>query len=95
MILLSQQEVEQLLELDALVDALADAHRELSEGKASMPPRIAAFAERNGLLGAMPAYLPSAGLTCKLVSLFPENRDRHTHQALIAVFDQTNGSPSR
>jgi ornithine cyclodeaminase len=41
----------------------------------------------------MPAYLPSAGLTCKLVSLFPENRDRHTHQALIAVFDQANGTP--
>jgi ornithine cyclodeaminase/alanine dehydrogenase-like protein (mu-crystallin family) len=38
-------------------------------------------------------YLPSAGLACKLVSLFPENRDRHTHQALIAVFDQTNGTP--
>jgi ornithine cyclodeaminase/alanine dehydrogenase-like protein (mu-crystallin family) len=93
LILLSQQEVQELLDLDALVDALADAHRELSEGKASMPPRIAAFAERNGLLGAMPAYLPSAGLACKLVSLFPENRDRHTHQALIAVFDQTNGTP--
>jgi alanine dehydrogenase len=92
-ILISRQEVEELLDLDALVDALADAHRELSEGKASMPPRIAAFAERNGLLGAMPAYLPSAGLACKLVSLFPENRDRHTHQALIAVFDQTNGTP--
>jgi ornithine cyclodeaminase len=92
-IVLSQAEVEELLDLDALVDALADAHRELSEGKASMPPRIAAFAERSGLLGAMPAYLPSAGLTCKLVSLFPENRDRHTHQALIAVFDQTNGTP--
>jgi ornithine cyclodeaminase/alanine dehydrogenase-like protein (mu-crystallin family) len=92
-ILLSQEEVQDLLDLDALVDALADAHRELSEGKASMPPRIAAFAERSGLLGAMPAYLPSAGLACKLVSLFPENRDRHTHQALIAVFDQTNGTP--
>jgi alanine dehydrogenase len=92
-IVLSQQQVEELLDLDALVDALAAAHRELSEGKASMPLRIAAFAERNGLLGAMPAYLPSAGLACKLVSLFPENRDRHTHQALIAVFDQTNGTP--
>jgi alanine dehydrogenase len=92
-ILLSQQDVQELLDLDALVDALADAHRELSEGKASMPPRIAAFAERNGLLGAMPAYLPSAGLACKLVSLFPENLDRHTHQALIAVFDPTNGTP--
>jgi alanine dehydrogenase len=92
-ILLSEAEVQELLDLDALVDALADAHRELSDGKASMPPRIAAFAERNGLLGAMPAYLPSAGLTCKLVSLFPENRDRHTHQALICVFDPTNGTP--
>jgi alanine dehydrogenase len=92
-ILLSQAQVEELLDLDALVDALADAHRELSEGKASMPPRIAAFGERNGLLGAMPSYLPSAGLACKLVSLFPENRDRHTHQALIAVFDPTNGTP--
>jgi len=92
-IVLTQRDVEELLDLDALVDALADAHRELSEGKASMPPRIAAFAERSGLLGAMPAYLPSAGLACKLVSLFPENRDRHTHQALIAVFDPTNGTP--
>jgi alanine dehydrogenase len=92
-IVLSQAEVRELLDLDALVDALATAHRELSEGKASMPPRIAAFAERNGLLGAMPAYLPSAGLACKLVSLFPENRDRHTHQALICIFDPTNGTP--
>jgi alanine dehydrogenase len=92
-ILLSEAEVRELLDLDALVDALADAHRELSEGDVSMPPRIAALAERNGLLGVMPAYLPSAGLTCKLVTLFPENRDRHTHQALICVFDPTNGTP--
>jgi len=92
-ILLSQEEVHELLDLDALIDALAEAHRELSAGKASMPPRIAAFAERNGLLGAMPAYLPSAGLACKLVTLFPENRDRHTHQALICIFDPTNGTP--
>ena len=93
MIFLSQADVQELLDLDALIDALAAAHQELSEGKASMPPRIAAFAERNGLLGAMPAYLPSAGLACKLVSLFPDNRDRHTHQALICVFDPTNGTP--
>jgi alanine dehydrogenase len=92
-IVLSEDEVRDLLDLDALVDALAAAHRDLSEGKASMPPRIAALAERGGLLGAMPAYLPSAGLACKLVTLFPENRDRHTHQALICVFDPANGTP--
>ena len=93
MIVLSQDEVRELLDLDALVDALASAHAELSAGQASMPPRIAAFARQDGLLGAMPSYLPSTGLVCKLVTLFPRNRDRHTHQALICVFDPDNGAP--
>jgi ornithine cyclodeaminase/alanine dehydrogenase-like protein (mu-crystallin family) len=92
-IVLSQAEVQELLDLDELVDALAAAHVDLSAGDASMPPRIAAFAEQDGLLGVMPAYLPSAGLACKLVTLFPRNRDRHTHQALICLFDEENGTP--
>lgn len=94
MLVLSQKEVRELLDLDELVDALAAAHRDLSEGGASMPPRIAALvSEREGLLGVMPSYLPSAGLACKLVTLFPHNRDRETHQAVIAVFDPENGTP--
>jgi alanine dehydrogenase len=93
-IFLSEAEVRELLDLDQLVDALADAHRDLSAGEASMPPRIAAMVqERQGLLGVMPAYLPSAGLACKLVTLFPQNTDRHTHQAVIVVFDPENGTP--
>src|SRR5437899_2228383 len=68
---------------------------DLSAGRASMPARIAALvAERDGLLAAMPAYLPSAGaLTTKLVSLFPRNTDRPTHQAVIVVFDPAHGTP--
>src|SRR5213078_3751079 len=67
---------------------------DLTEGKASMPPRVAALVdEQEGLLGVMPSYLPSAGLACKLVTLFPRNVDRHTHQAVIAVFDPENGTP--
>jgi ornithine cyclodeaminase len=93
LIVLSQSEVQELLDLDELVDALAAAHVDLSAGDASMPPRIAAFAQQDGLLGVMPAYLPSAGLACKLVTLFPRNRDRHTHQALICLFDEENGTP--
>ena len=94
MIFLSEGEVRELLDLDELVDALAAAHRELSAGEASMPPRIAALVqERQGLLGVMPAYLPSAGLACKLVTLFPQNVGLHTHQAVIAVFDPENGTP--
>jgi ornithine cyclodeaminase/alanine dehydrogenase-like protein (mu-crystallin family) len=90
---LSQDEVRELLDLDALVDALAAAHKDLSAGLASMPPRIAALiSEQEGLLGVMPSYLPSAGLACKLVTLFPRNRDRETHQAVICVFDPENGT---
>ena len=60
-----------------------------------MPTRIAALvSERDGLLAAMPAYLPTAGaLMTKLVSLFPRNTDRPTHQAVIVAFDATTGTP--
>jgi alanine dehydrogenase len=94
MLFLSQEDVSELLDLDQLVDALAAAHAELSAGNASLPPRIAALvAERDALLGAMPVYLPSAGLVCKLVTLFPHNVDRETHQAVICVFDPETGTP--
>jgi alanine dehydrogenase len=106
MLVLTRTDVEELLDLDALVEALAAAHAGLSAGEASLPPRVAARAGEAGLLGAMPAYLPSAGLRppgrktdalgvlgCKLVSLFPGNRDRPTHQAAIALFDPGDGSP--
>ncbi len=94
MLLLTQSDVRELLDLDRLVDALAEAHAELSAGAVSMPARIAALVrEREALLGVMPAYLPSGGLACKLVTLFPQNRDRETHQAAILVFDPENGTP--
>ena len=94
MLLLTRAEVEELLDLDALVDVVAGALADLSAGRASMPPRIAALVpEQGGLLGVMPSYLPGASLAVKLVTLFPRNDDRHTHQAAIMVFDHRNGSP--
>jgi alanine dehydrogenase len=94
MLVLTRSEVEELLDLDALLDALAAAHTELSSGQASLVPRMGAFAGDIGILGAMPAYVPSSGLGCKLVTLFPGNRDRPTHQALIALFDPETGTPA-
>lgn len=97
MLVLSRREVEELLDLDALLEAVAAAMADLSAGRASMPPRAAAgVAERSGLLAVMPAYVPGAGaLTTKLVSLFPLNEGTEipTHQALIAVFDPADGRP--
>ena len=95
MLVLSANEVEALLDLDQLVDAVQAAMVDLSAGRVSMPSRVAAnVAGRHAMLAAMPAFLPSAGaLTTKLVSLFPENRDRPTHQALICCFDPDSGTP--
>jgi alanine dehydrogenase len=93
MLVLTRADVEELLDLEELEAALARAHEELSSGEVSMPPRIAAWANESGLLGAMPAYLPSAGLGCKLVTLFPGNTDRPTHQAAIMLFDPETGTP--
>ena len=94
MLVLTRSEVEELLDLDALLDALAAAHAELSAGQASLVPRVGAFAGQDGILGAMPAYVPSSGLGCKLVTLFPGNRDRPTHQAVVALFDPATGTPA-
>jgi alanine dehydrogenase len=93
MLVLTRADVEALLDLEELEESLARAHEELSNGEVSMPPRIAAWADETGLLGAMPAYLPSAGLGCKLVTLFPGNTDRPTHQAAIMLFDPETGTP--
>lgn len=98
MLLLSRREVEELLDLDELIDALASAMADLSAGRASVPHRIGALVpEREGLLAAMPGYTPSAGaLASKLVTLFPRNATTAlpTHQAVIAVFDPDNGRPA-
>ena len=95
MLVLSADEVASLLDLDALADALQAAMTDLSAGRASMPPRVAALVPgQDAMLAAMPAFLPSAGaLTAKLVSLFPRNQDRPTHQALICCFDPAAGTP--
>jgi len=97
MLFLSRQEVESLLDLDRLVEALGPAMVELSAGRVSMPPRVVAQArEWGGLLAVMPAFLGSAQiLSTKLVSVFPENARQGlpSHQAVILVFDAHTGSP--
>jgi alanine dehydrogenase len=97
MLVLGPSQVDALLDLDALIDALAFAMADLSAGRASAPDRIAALVpEQEALLAAMPGYVPSTGaLTAKLVSLFPHNSGTPlpTHQALIVVFDPETGEP--
>ncbi|MCC5474628.1 ornithine cyclodeaminase family protein [Streptomyces barringtoniae] len=98
MLVLGRSQVEALLDVDTLIDALGSAMADLSAGRASAPGRIAApVPEHEGLLAAMPGFVPSAGmLMSKLVSLFPHNAGTPlpTHQALIVVFDPDTGEPA-
>ncbi|HEX2669116.1 MAG TPA: ornithine cyclodeaminase family protein [Gammaproteobacteria bacterium] len=95
MLVLDRKQVESLLDMDALIAALAPAMVELSAGRISMPPRTLAEVPERGLLGVMPAYLPSSNtLSCKLVSVFPGNGPKGlpTHQAVVMLFDADTGA---
>src|SRR6266851_2610813 len=97
MLILTEAQVRELLDLDALVDAMAAAMVDATTGAASMPQRIAALVpDQEGMVAAMPAFLPSAkALAVKLVSLFPRNAGSTlpTHQGVIVAFDPDTGTP--
>ena len=97
MLILTEAQVRELLDLDALVGAMAAAMVDATTGAASMPQRIAALvADQEGIVAAMPAFLPSAkALAVKLVSVFPRNAGSTLpiHQGVIVAFDPDTGTP--
>jgi ornithine cyclodeaminase/alanine dehydrogenase-like protein (mu-crystallin family) len=92
-LVLSRAEVERALDIDALIDALGAAFIEVSEGRASVPPRIAAHTPM-GFTAAMEASVGGI-LAAKLVSVFPRNHERGlpSHQAIVTLFDEETGTP--
>jgi ornithine cyclodeaminase len=97
-LVLSRAQVEELLQLDPLIEALAAAMADLSAGRAAAPDRVAAQVPgSDGFLAAMPGYVPSASvLMTKVVSLYPGNAGGPlpTHQAVIVAFDPDTGEPA-
>ena len=97
MLFLTRGDVERLLDLERLIDVVAEAMQDLSAGRVSMPPRASAtVASQDAFLGVMPAYLEGGGvLASKLVAVFPHNgaAGLPSHQALIVVFDASTGVP--
>ncbi|MGH3442525.1 MAG: ornithine cyclodeaminase family protein [Nitriliruptorales bacterium] len=94
LLFLSRTDVESLLDLDELLEALEDGLRRLSDGTASVPPRAGAEAP-GGLLLAMPGSVPDLALVTKLVSVFPGNHEHGlpSHFALIVALDPETGQP--
>src|SRR2546425_1618338 len=92
---LSRQDVERLLDVDAMLDALGKALIAYSAGTTTVPPRVGIRVPDLGLLGTMPGYVPGIALEVKLVSVFPGNHHHSlpSHQGLIALFDEGDGAP--
>jgi ornithine cyclodeaminase/alanine dehydrogenase-like protein (mu-crystallin family) len=91
-LVLGPTEVAALLPGTDLLEAVAAALRAYSSGSALAPPRVIAPAVQ-GLLCAMPAYVPGTALAAKVISVFPQNHSlgMPAHQGLIALFDDTDG----
>lgn len=94
MLFLDRRDVEALLAPLPLLDALRAGFRAYSTGSTSIPPRTAARSPA-GLLGAMPGWVSGVGLVLKAVSVFPQNhgKERPSHQGLITLFDDEDGTP--
>src|ERR1700694_5405984 len=92
---LSRADVERLLDIYSMLEALANVLVVFSSGITSVPPRAGARVGDRGIMGAMPGYVPGIALEVKLVSVFPANHERGlpSHQGLIMVFDEDTGSP--
>ena len=89
---LNEDEVRSLLPMEDLIPAMADALRELSAGAVLQPLRtVLPVSEHGGFLGVMPAC--GRALGAKLVTFYPQNKDIHTHHAMILLFRPETGEP--
>ncbi len=92
---LSREDVERLLDVDAMLDSLGRVLIAFSAGITIVPPRVGIRVPDLGIMGTMPGYVPGVALEVKLVSVFPGNHEHSlpSHQGLIALFDESNGAP--
>lgn len=94
-LMLNETEVQQLLDPDALLEALAEGFQALSNGLVDAPSRSEVAVPDAGVLLTMPAYQRDREIAVKLVSVFHGNERFGIpgHQALVCVFDPQTGTP--
>jgi alanine dehydrogenase len=90
--ILDEDAVRRVLSMRDLIPAVERALADLSAGRAVQPLRtVLPVADHRGFLGVMPAYAGALG--AKLVTFFPDNRDVHTHHAIVVLFRPETGEP--
>jgi ornithine cyclodeaminase len=93
---LTAHDLDGLVTMKQASDAMKCAFAALSAGRAAAPARIHVDAhEAGGKTLLMGALVPGTGLASKVVSYFPNNRDRGlpTIHGIVIVLDETTGVP--
>ncbi len=98
MLILTADELRQAVPMSEAMEAVASAFVQLSNQQADVPLRPhVAVPPAEGVFLVMPAYLSGSGaLGVKLLTLFPQNPERHrlpSINALVMLFDAENGLP--
>lgn len=90
---LSEADVEENLDLEALLDGLADGFRGLELGEVQSPPRPEVTVPGKGFSLAMSAWRPGMQICVKVVNVFDANLDigMPNHLAIINLFDPETG----
>lgn len=87
MLVLSEQQVQSLLDIDELIDALAQAHVQHSTGKAVMPVRLVVpLPQIQGRITSMPGFLTEdKALGMKVVTYFQDNPKNNLPAILATI----------
>lgn len=95
MLVLSEKEIQKLLDVEELIQALEQAHIQFSAGKAVMPVRqVIPLPQIKGRITSMPAYLSEdKALGMKVVTYFQENpkQDLPAILATISLYSTETG----
>jgi alanine dehydrogenase len=96
-LILSRDDVQHVLTMSDVIDALEQAHAAMARGQVVMPVRLTmVYDDQRSVLGAMPACIQSEeALGIKVITNRPANGEQGLPaiHALIALFDYATGVP--
>jgi alanine dehydrogenase len=96
MLLLSESDVQSVLPMPDLIEAMQSALSELSAGRVQQPLRtVLEIGPQHAFFGVMPAFIPKSGaMGTKLVTVFGSNVaiGLPSHLATILLLDSTTGA---
>jgi len=94
-LIITQQQVTELLTMEACIPVVRDALVAHSTGRAVQPLRdVMWLPDRRGALGSMPAHLETIEtMGSKVISIFPGNTDTpyDAHQGVVLLFETEHG----